>query len=160
MGTFIGWYLGNNYKLKSYYKETELLNINSVVLISISSISILIILLDIYKLSTQYGIVGMLKQGDTVNRGYIASHLMILLTPLMILMMDFYFETKKIIYALFCSMMLLLIFSTFIKYHIISAILSIFIYVVLTRPQYIKKIGIISLVFVLGAFALNYMINF
>ena len=160
MGTFIGWYLGNNYKLKSYYKETELLNINSVVLISISSISILIILLDIYKLSTQYGIVGMLKQGDTVNRGYIASHLMILLTPLMILMMDFYFETKKIIYALFCSMMLLLIFSTFIKYHIISAILSIFIYVVLTRPQYIKKIGIISLAFVLGAFALNYMINF
>ena len=160
MGTFLGWHLGNNYKLKSYYKKTDLLSVNSVVLIFISSISILIILLDIYRLCAQYGIVGMLKQGDTVDRGYIASHLMILLTPLMILMMDFYFETKKIIYILFCTIMLSLIFLTFIKYHIISAVLSIFIYVVLTRPQYVKKIGISSLVFVLGAFALNYMINF
>ena len=160
MGTFLGWHLGNNYKLKSYYKKTDLLSVNSVVLIFISSISILIILLDIYRLCAQYGIVGMLKQGDTVDRGYIASHLMILITPLMILMMDFYFETKKIIYILFCTIMLSLIFLTFIKYHIISAVLSIFIYVVLTRPQYVKKIGISSLVFVLGAFALNYMINF
>lgn len=159
-GSVAGQYLGARYKIKTSTKEYRLADVHPKSLVYLSFFCVGIVCLDLVRLIAQYGMFGVLGLGDSAKRGYIASHLLILFVPLSILLIDYFFETKKKKYLCLSLVMLLLIFSTFIKYHIIAAILSVFIYVALTRPKLVKKIGVIALMAVVALFILNYLLNF
>ena len=57
-------------------------------------------------------------------------------------------------------MALACVFATFIKYHIISAVLTLAIYIIIRRPALVKKVIIIAGIGIVLFFVLNYAIGF
>ena len=160
IGALLGGYLGGSYCLKSPGLEYTADEIDSRLLTAVSIVSILYVLADYMMLIRSMGLGTVLSMGDTLQRSMIASHLLICFLPLMILLVEFFFKEKKLLYLVLAAVMLCLIFTTFVKYHIVSSVLALFFYVTITRPKYVKTIGSLVLVFIVGAFVLNYLISF
>lgn len=70
------------------------------------------------------------------------------------------YNKKKIKYLVAIILILIVTFSTFIKYNVIGFIINIFIFTSLYKKSVLKKAVLILLIFVFGLFISNYAINF
>lgn len=108
----------------------------------------------------RYGLGNYISGGELYARGQIAEHFRLVLVILSILLIEEYLKKKKLyhMFLLICS--LGLIFSSFIKYHIIATFLSIIIYFALVHREYLKKIGVVFGSLIIVSFVLTYVITF
>lgn len=100
-----------------------------------------------------------------LTEGYISSgvvgHLLCLsyaIVPFVVLFWTYH--PKKLQYIIVPLMILVLNFSSFIKYHVIAMIIMIFIFLTFYRKSMLKKAVVILVGVVLGVFVLNYVIGF
>ena len=129
-------------------------------LLWIISVCELIIIIDDLIRLRRFGPLNFINGGEAFGSSSIAAHLSRLLVPLLIILYDFYCEKKVKKYLVNLGIGLILLFATFIKYHVIGAVLSIFIYVAIKRPDLIRKLGLIVIGMVISLFVVNYMLTF
>lgn len=159
-GSVIGNYWTRAYHIKPLLKPTTYNDINYNTLIKLTVLLIILIGIGKSLLIRQYGIKGFISAGDTLRMESIFQHLELLLYPSIIMLFDRYLETKKKKYLLLVGIAALLFFSSFIKYHIISLFIATYIYVIVRKPQYTVKFGIIIGSLIVTAFVSNYLVNF
>lgn len=138
--------------------QTPNLHLPSLCLIAIGSI--LVVLLDIVLRVRSYGLANVLATAEGTEQGSIAAHLTLLLNPLSVLLFDYYCEKKKKVCLFLWALALACVFATFIKYHIISAVLTLAIYIIIRRPALVKKVIVIAGIGIVLFFVLNYAIGF
>ena len=158
VGSSIGALVAVN--IKTDFQIDQLSDINEGTLRAVSFFSELIVILDILLHIARYGISRFVSGEDSTNRSSISAHLTLLIVVLCILLFDYYLENKNRIDLFLLLVAFGIIFSSFIKYHIISTLLMIFIYTAVKRPEYVKKLGIVTITLIVIMFVMNYILNF
>ncbi len=91
----------------------------------------------------------------------IVGHLMIWIKPLCaILFYEWMKQKRKIVYLLLVGFAGGLLASSFIKYHIITFVLLLYIYCCLKDHRYFFKLGVGVLILIFAVFILNYLVSF
>lgn len=158
LGTLVGRIRKKNKVINNNrIKESQVVNST---LISFTIISCGIVFVDLLMCIRRYGLGNYISGGELYARGQIAEHFRLVLVILSILLIEEYLKKKKLyhMFLLICS--LGLIFSSFIKYHIIATFLSIIIYFALVHREYLKKIGVVFGSLIIVSFVLTYVITF
>lgn len=122
--------------------------------------AIAIVFLDIVMRVQAHGLANVLATAQGTEQGSIAAHLTLLLNPLSVLLFDYYCEKKNKACLFLWAIALVCVFATFIKYHIISAVLTLAIYIIIRRPSLVKKVIIVAGIGIVLFFVLNYAIGF
>lgn len=141
----------------SRYETTDI-SLSAVYLITCFSLAI--VFLDMIMRVRAYGLANVLATAEGTEQGSFAAHLTLLLTPLSVLLFDSYCEKKKKLCLLLLALCMVGVFATFIKYHIISAVLTLAIYTIVRRPALVKKAIIFAGIGIVLFFVLNYAIGF
>lgn len=158
LGTLVGRIRKKNKVINNNrIKESQVVNST---LIAFTIISCGIVFVDLLMCIRRYGLGNYISGGELYARGQIAEHFRLVLVILSILLIEEYLKKKKLyhMFLLICS--LGLIFSSFIKYHIIATFLSIIIYFALVHREYLKKIGVVFGSLIIVSFILTYVITF
>ena len=106
-----------------------------------------------------------LRIGEIFNEGYmgggILGHLLLLSYSLVPIVFLYWTYNKKKVSCLILVLFYLIIsFSSFIKYNVISLVVIIFLYLTMARKSLVKKAVILLVSFVMILFVLNYAIGF
>ena len=160
LGSTVGDVFGRKVRIKSHLRQYSLMNVSYRRLIILSTIVIVLVGQDFARLISSHGVIRVIQLGDNLDRSQLSAHLTITLVPLVILLFDYYCETKKKYLIIYIVLSLGLIFSTFIKYHVISAILALLIYSAIRRPEIVKKVGLIAFAAVVVLFVSSYLLSF
>ena len=158
VGSSIGTLLASN--IKTDFKIYRLSDINAGTLRAVCIFSEVFVMLDILLHIARYGISRFVSGEDSTNRSSISAHLTLLIIVLCVLLFDYYLENRHKIDLFLLLAAFGIIFSSFKKYHIISTLLIIFIYISVRWPKYIKKLGIVTLTLIVFFFMTNYVLNF
>ena len=97
--------------------------------------------------------------------GYMVSgpigHLLLTIYPLVPILFLYWLKNKrKVAYLVSTVICILLLFTTFVKYHVIGMMVLIFLFVSLEDKRYIRKGLIIVSAVAMSAFVLNYFVSF
>lgn len=160
LGSIFGQSLSKRIRIKPLIKPISIKDISYNRLFYLGIICVIFVSIGKSLLIRQYGFTSFLKAGDTLKMPSLFNHVELLLYPINILLFEQYLKTKKKRLLVIILTSCILIFSSFVKYHIISLFLCTFIYITIKYKKYIAKIGIITLLIIVLAFAGNYMINF
>lgn len=125
----------------------------------ITAICQIIIALDIVTRVLKYGAVNFVKGGE-YGQASIPAHLMLLIIPLSILLLEDFYKNKDKTSLVLVGSSIIFIFMTFIKYNVISTIIGIFMYFAIRYPKVIVKFGLLVLAVVFGVFILTYVVSF
>lgn len=88
-------------------------------------------------------------------------HLLLTIYPLIPILFLYWLKNKKqVLYLIATILCLGLLFTTFVKYHIIGMIVLIYLFVTLEDRRYLRKGLILVSAFAIGAFVLNYLTSF
>lgn len=122
----------------------------------------LVLLADrIYRIAV-YGLVDFIHGGE-YGPSTIPAHTQLLIVPLSVILLDKCVIGSKKMDRVAIGQILLtavFLFSTFIKYHIISAVLIAFVYIALKYPRLLKKLGVFCVALVILFFVGNYLVSF
>ncbi len=159
LGTFLGEFFAKKYQFKILFRQYFLTDIKISSIKFIDIICIIIVMADILKRLKIFGIADFTSASEAVQRS-IPAHISLLFVPLVVLLFDYFISTKDKTALVLVSISLLLIFSSFIKYHIIAALLSIYIYSVIRHPKIVKRLGVFTVGIIFAIFVLNYFLSF
>lgn len=160
MGNMFGDIFSHKIRIITRLKNYSLDNVSMRRVEVLTLLCIVIVGLDMLRLIHGLGISGFIAMGDNIERTSLAAHLTITLVPLSLLLFDFYCELNQKRVLILLAISYVLIFLTFIKYHIISSVLSLFMYSAIKRPQKVKKMGTIVIIVIVLFFVLNYAMSF
>lgn len=124
--------------------------------------SIFVLLLGYIKLGSivyTQGIYGLSQEGTLVAG--IVGHLLFTIYPLQPMLLLYWLKNKKEVkYGIIVVLTILLLFASFVKYHIICFCVMCYLFLVLTVRKYFKKATITLLVGVVALFIINYVAGF
>lgn len=122
----------------------------------------LVLLADrVYRIAV-YGMVNFIHGGE-YGPTTIPAHTQLLIVPLSVILLDkcVIGSKKKDLVAIGQILLtMVFLFSTFIKYHIIGAVLITFVYIAIKYPQFLKKLGAFCVALVILFFVGNYLVSF
>jgi len=105
------------------------------------------------------GFSGLTREGTLVAG--LVGHLLLTAYPLQPFMFYYWLKNKKkVIYLISFLLFLVVLFCSFVKYHIIGMIVICYLFVVLTERKYLKKGAILLVALVVTLFILNYIVDF
>lgn len=160
VGAFGGECLMSKMKFKPLFKPTMYENISLKKLIVLTFFLVVAVGLGKSLLIYKYGLIGFISGGDSIKMFSIFNHLILLLYPCTMMLCDYALKERKRYYYVLVALAIFLVFSSFIKYHIISLLISIFIYIIIRKPKYFIKCGIATLALIVTSFVINYMLDF
>lgn len=126
----------------------------------VAAVAHLIVLMDIFMRYIRNGLESLVSDSEEFNAGFLAGHALILLVPLAIILLYNAIEHKDKAALTQGVISMVLIFTSFVKYHIIGAMLAVFIYLAIKKPKIIIKVGIMIAGLIVAVFVGNYIISF
>lgn len=121
---------------------------------------VVVIALDLFRMISVYGIKEFLSLGEKIDRSFLASHCQIALVPLSIIMYQEANKSGKKAYLVYVLISFLLIFTTFIKYHVLSYVITLFVITSLTKPEKMVKITLLAGLLIVMFYVGNYAVSF
>lgn len=160
IGTILSRYITKAVRAKSFFKRTSFDNMRYGTMIFVAVMLIVFISAGKLQLIRRYGLMGVIKAGDSIKMESIFSHMEFWLYCITIILFDDYLERREKKEIILVALGAVLFFSSFVKYHVISLFISAYIFVVLRKRKYTLKLGVVLALFVVGAFVGNYIVNF
>lgn len=108
----------------------------------------------------EYGLSGFITLGDEIKMASIFNHAELIMAVLAILLFEYYIIKKKKRLLILVAVSVGLIFTTFIKYHVISLIICFYIFTVIRHPKYAVKLGVATVIIIIVAYVGNYFLGF
>ena len=140
----------NSYKINSYNLKAMLYYSLFVTIVGLLK-AVLII--------RTMGFSGLTREGTLIAG--LVGHLLFTAYPLQPFLLYYWLKNKeKVLYILAFVLFLLILFCSFVKYHIIGMIVICYLFVVITERKYLKTGAILLIAIVVAFFILNYVIDF
>lgn len=118
--------------------------------------------LGVLKLSVivfQFGLSGLVREGALVSGLF--GHLLLSIYPIQPILLFAWFNNKrKLPYVGSVLLTAVLLFASFVKYHVISYVVTCFFFLVLSNRKYLKKGTVILITLAVAFFVTNYVIDF
>lgn len=162
IGTVIAYYFTKRFHFTLNQRKVAQYNIDIKKLKIISVLCHVVVIADMIARYIKYGVKSLTSDVEEYSAGFLAGHIMNLLVPIVIISVSFILKKglkdKSLIVITIISM--LCIASAFVKYHIISTVIAVFIYCAIKSPEKIKKLGITVVILIIAFFVGTYMLDF
>jgi len=128
----------------------------------LSVICHVIVVIDIFYRYNRYGATALVSDEKEFNAGFLSGHVQNLLVPLTVILVDYIINLKKKDRAswIMAAVSMLCIASAFVKYHIMSTVIAVFIYCAIKNPRKVRRLGIIVGILIIAFFVGTYALDF
>lgn len=121
-----------------------------------------IVVIDVLYRYSRYGVTALVSDEEEFNAGFLSGHAQNLLVPLTVILVDYIINLKKKdrMSWIMAAVSMLCIASAFVKYHIMSTVIAVFIYCAIKNPRKARRLGIIVGILIIAFFVSNYALGF
>lgn len=160
IGSLFGFAFSKQWKfvIGKIHRPERIINLKKIKIVAV--VTHLVVLVDICMRYIRNGLESLVSDSKEFNAGFLAGHALILLVPLAIILLYNAIDHTDKVALIQGVISMALIFTSFVKYHIIGAMLAVFIYLAIKKPKIIIKMGIVITGLIVAVFVGNYIISF